>query len=94
MRTSMTQTTSTTSTRTLTRASCTTCEHALRARSFVTPLDVVSHALHGSSVLESHPIRIVIHERFSLISPSSLLLRPDLHRPRPLLLSHAPRAAH
>ena len=48
MRTIMTQTTSTsTSTRTPTRASC-TCEHALRARSFVTPLDVVSHAPHGS----------------------------------------------
>ena len=40
VRTSMTQTSSTTSTRTPTRASCTTCEHALRARSFVTPLDV------------------------------------------------------
>ena len=59
----MTQTTSTTSTmtRTPTRASCTTCEHALRARSLRLSCDVVSHAPHGSSVLESHLIHVHSH---------------------------------
>ena len=37
-----------TMTRTPTRASCTTCEHALRARSLRLSCDVVSHAPHGS----------------------------------------------
>ena len=65
--------TQTTSTRTPTRASCTTCEHAPGARSFVTPLDVcVTCTSLAQGVLESHPIRIVIHERFSLTSLSSL----------------------
>ena len=44
-------------------------------------------------VLESHPIRLVIHVRFSFILPSVFLFQPDFHRPLPLLLSHASRAA-
>ena len=71
----MRQTTSTTSTmtRTPTRASYTTCEHALRARTFVTPLDVcVIHTSLAQVVLESSLHPIVIHGRFSLTSPSSL----------------------
>ena len=63
----MTQTTSTTSTQTPTRASCTTCEQALRARSFVTPLDVcVTRTSWLKVFLSLIPSTfIVIHERFS-----------------------------
>ena len=74
MRTSMTLTTSTTSTRTPTRASCTTCEQALRARSFVAPLDVCVTCTSWLKVFLSliPSTFIVIHERFSLTSLSSL----------------------
>ena len=71
----MTQTTSITNTmtRTPTRASCTTCEHALRARSLRRHTFMMCHMhLMAQGVLESHFIRIVIHVRFSLTSPSSL----------------------
>ena len=37
--------------------------------------------LMAQGVLESHPIRIVIHVRFSLTSPASLSTSTDLHRP-------------
>ena len=68
----MTQTTSTTSTRTPTRASCTTCEEALRARSVVTPLDVCV-----TSLTSYEPNDMVFSElvnsqgSFSYITPSS-----------------------
>ena len=86
----MTQTTSTTSTRTPTRASCTTCEHALRARSLRHTLMMCHMHLMVQGVLESHPIRIVIRVCSLWFHLTPFLLRPDLHRPFPLLLPHAP----
>ena len=69
---------------------------ALRARSFVTPLDVCVTCTSWLKVfLRSHPIRIVIACAFLFdFTFPPFLLRPDLHRPLPLLLSHAPRPAH
>ena len=55
---------------TWTRAKCTTSEHE-RKRAPCHTFDARSHAPHGSSVLESHIIRIVIHVRLSLSSPFS-----------------------
>ena len=63
LRTSMTQTTSTTNTmtRTPTRASCTTCEHALRARSLRHTLMMCHMHLMAQGVLESHLIHVHSH---------------------------------
>ena len=90
----MTQTTSrSTSTRTSTRASC-TCEHALRARSLrCTPLDVVSHAPHGSrcsSLTSSHPhtwaslldlafLPFYFDLTFTVLFHFSVLMHPEQH---------------
>ena len=72
----MRQTTSTTSTmtRTPTRASCTTCEHALRARSLRLSFDVCVTCTSWLKVFLSliSSTFIVIHERFSLSSFSTL----------------------
>ena len=72
----MRQTTSTTSTmtRTPTRASCTTCEHALRARSFRLSFDVCVTCTSWLKVFLSliSSTFIVIHERFSSSSFSNL----------------------
>ena len=62
----MTQTTTTTTTstmtRTPTRASCTTCEHALRARSLRRHTLMMCHMhLMAQGVLESHPIHVHSH---------------------------------
>ena len=59
----MRQTTSTTSTmtRTPTRASCTTCEHALRARSLRLFLMMCHMHLMAQGVLESHLIHVHSH---------------------------------
>ena len=70
-RTSMRQTRSTTSTmtRTPTRARCTTCEHALRARSLRHTL-MLGHMHLGSSSESRHVIHV--HVRLSLSSPLAL----------------------
>ena len=72
----MRQTTSTTSTmtRTPTRASCTTCEHALRARSLRLSFDVCVTCTSWFKVFLSliSSTFIVINERFSLSSFSTL----------------------
>ena len=57
----MRQTTSSTMTRTPTRASCTTCEHALRARSLVFLLMSSHMHLMAQGVLESHLIHVHSH---------------------------------
>ena len=94
LRTSMRQTTSTTSTmtRTWTRASCTTWEHALRARSLRHTL-MLGHMHHLAQVLSP-----VMSSMYMCVSPwvhlSHSLLRSVLHHPLPLLPSHALRAAH
>ena len=68
MRTSMRPTTAWTTT----RATCTSPEHALRARNLCHTLFILSHTSHRlKCVLESHFIPIVIHDRFSLSRFSS-----------------------
>ena len=93
LRTSMRQTTSTTSAATWTRAKCTSPEHALRARNLCHTLWC---RVTCTSWLKSESRHLP--SMYMCVSPwvhlSHFLLRSVLHRPLPFLSSRALRAAH